>query len=187
LAFAVFLSLMKKKYRSTFWSMETGNEWVQSYFLRGEIDDIKANVLTKNRAKWKAIEPQVEEWVREGWMRWVREKPAWFSDNWKARVPSDWVPKEGKAEHRKARESVRKASVLHVPRLSRVSAGAQGAVASINGSAKKISGVFNSGKKIVLVREEEEEEEEEEEAEEEQNGGAAEATRGGGRVQPVMR
>jgi hypothetical protein len=99
-------------------------------------------------------------------MGWEREKPDWFTDNWKAKVPVDWVPKEGKAEHRKARESVRKASVMHVPRLSRASAGVQGAVASINGSAKKISGVFNSGKKLVLVREEEEEEEEEEEKEE---------------------
>jgi hypothetical protein len=95
---------MKKFYRSTFWSMETGNEWVQSYFLDGESDDIKCSTLWFNKAKWKAIEPQVKEWAREGWMGWEKEKPDWFTDNWKARVPADWVPKEGKVEHKKARE-----------------------------------------------------------------------------------
>jgi hypothetical protein len=48
----------------------------------------------------------VKEWVGEGWMRWKRDKPDWFTDNWKARVPSDWVPKEGKEEWDKARKSV---------------------------------------------------------------------------------
>ena len=99
--------MMKKTHRSTFWSMETGNEWVQSYFLQGGSDSIKMNVLTKNKAKWKAIEPQVKEWVGEGWMGWERDKPDWFTDNWKAKVPADWVPKEGKAGYERAKEGVR--------------------------------------------------------------------------------
>ncbi|GMI32546.1 hypothetical protein TeGR_g12943 [Tetraparma gracilis] len=122
LAFAVFLGLMKKKYRSTFWSMETGNEWIQSYFLQGKNDAIKMNVVKFNKGKWEAIEPQVKEWVREGWMGWERDKPEWFSDYWKSQVPADWVPKEGKAEHAKARRrsiagSARKGSVLFGPKI----------------------------------------------------------------------
>jgi hypothetical protein len=112
LAFAVFLGLMKKKYRSTFWSMETGNEWVQSYFLQGKNDAIKMNVVKFNKGKRKAIEPQVKEWVREGWMGWERDKPDWFTDNWKARVPADWVPKEGKEEHKRAKDCVRRMSFV---------------------------------------------------------------------------
>ena len=103
--------MMKKHYRSTFWSMETGNEWIQAFFLQGGSDDIKKNVLKYNSAKWKAIEPQVKEWVREGWMGWERDKPDWFTNNWKARVPADWVPKEGKAGHERAKESVRRRSI----------------------------------------------------------------------------
>ena len=95
---------MKKNYRSTFWSLETGNEWIQAFFINGGSDDGKKNVLKYNKVKWKAIEPQVKEWVGEGWMGWERGKPDWFTDNWKSRVPVDWVPKEGKAEHMKARE-----------------------------------------------------------------------------------
>jgi hypothetical protein len=163
-AFAVFLRLMKKQYRSTFWRMETGNEYVQGFFLQGGSDNIKKNVLEFNKAKWKAIEPQVKEWVGEGWTEWERGKPDWFTDNWKARVPADWVPEEGQAEHRRARESVRNASV------------------------KKLS-LFGSANKLMLVREEEEEAEEEEEEDEEEIEEAlalAEAMRGGNRVQPVL-
>ncbi|GMI27852.1 hypothetical protein TeGR_g10416 [Tetraparma gracilis] len=111
LAFAIFLSLMKKKYRSTFWSMETGNEWIQAFFIQGGSDDIKKNVLKYNSAKWKAIEPQVKEWIRDGWVGWERDKPDWYTDNWKAKVPGDWVPKEGKAGHERAKESVRRRSI----------------------------------------------------------------------------
>jgi hypothetical protein len=110
LAFGLFLSLMAKKYRSSFWSMETGSTWIQSYFLQGEDDLSKSNIITKNKGKWKAIEPQVKEWVREGWVGWEREKPAWFTDPWKAKVPVDWVPKEGRGGWKKARESERRRS-----------------------------------------------------------------------------
>jgi hypothetical protein len=165
--------LMKKNYRSTFWSMETGNEWVQSYFLQGGSDSIKMNVLTKNKAKWKAIEPQVKEWVGEGWMGWERDKPDWFTDNWKSWVPVDWVPKEGEAEHKRARESERRRSIA--------------------GSARKGSVLYESAKKLVNVmgvdgadeRPERRVGEGRRDAEEEK--GSAEAVRGGSRVQPVIR
>ena len=165
--------MMKKNYRSTFWSMETGNEWVQSYFLQGGSDSIKMNVLTKNKAKWKAIERQVKEWVGEGWMGWERDKPDWFTDNWKAKVPADWVPKEGKAEHERVKESERRRSIA--------------------GSARKGSVMYESAKKLVNVMDVDGADERPErrvgegrrDAEEEK--GSAEAVRGGSRVQPVIR
>jgi hypothetical protein len=102
---------MKKKYRSTFWSMETSTENIHAYFLQGGGEAIKMNVVNFNKGKWKAIEPQVKEWVGEGWLGWEREKPDWFTDNWKAKVPVDWVPKEGKAGHERAKEGVRRRSI----------------------------------------------------------------------------
>ena len=97
--------MMKKQFRSTFWSIETGNEWIQSFFLRGGGDEIKKNILEFNQGKWKAIEPQVKEWVAGGWLGWERDKPGWFTDNWKARVPEAWVPREGKAGWNVARRN----------------------------------------------------------------------------------
>ncbi|GMI30494.1 hypothetical protein TeGR_g8045, partial [Tetraparma gracilis] len=122
IAFAVFLSLMKKKYRSTFWSKETGNEWAQSFFLQGGSDDIKKNIFKYNLAKWEPIESQVKEWVKEGWMEWEKDKPDWFNDNWKAKVPVDWVPKEGKAGWK---ESVRRRSISVAERKGSVLFGAK--------------------------------------------------------------
>jgi hypothetical protein len=114
---------MKKRYRSTFWSTETGNEWVQTAFLQGASDAIKKSVLTKNKGKWKAIEPQVKEWVKGGWLGWERDNPDWFTDHWKSKVPSDWVPTEGKPEHKRAKESVRRRSIADSARRGSESEG----------------------------------------------------------------
>ena len=165
--------MMKKKYRSTFWSMETGNEWIQSVIILGENDRIKQEIFDFNPAKWKAIAPQVKEWVGEGWIGWEREKPDWFTDNWKAKGPADWVPKEGKAEHERVKESERRRSIA--------------------GSARKGSVMYESAKKLVNVmgvdgadeRPERRVGEGRRDAEEEK--GSAEAVRGGSRVQPVIR
>jgi hypothetical protein len=169
----VFLSLMKKNYRSTFWSMETGNAWVQSYFLHGGSDSIKMNVLNLNKAKWKAIEPQVKELVEEGWMGWERDKPDWFTDNWKARVPADWVPKEGKAEHLKARETVRKTE--RRPRLSRLSS-----LLRVQGEGDEGGGAKMLRPTLASMNEEDDKDEMDVE-------GSMDAIRAGSRVQPVIR
>ena len=34
----------------------------------------------------------VEAFVREGWARWVREEPEWFTEEWRARVPPEFTP-----------------------------------------------------------------------------------------------
>jgi hypothetical protein len=57
--------------------------------------------------------------VAEGWIEWERDKPDWFTEHWKALVPADWVPTEGKAEWQKARDSVVSAMVSQ-GRLSRI-------------------------------------------------------------------
>lgn len=60
-AFVVFLGLMRKGYRRTFWSTETGNEWLQSYIMEVADDETKSKIITSNRAKWSSVESQVEE------------------------------------------------------------------------------------------------------------------------------
>ena len=164
----MFLSLMRKKYHSTFYSMETGTEWIQSVVILGENDRIKQEIFDCNPAKWKAIEPQVKEWVGEGWMGWERDKPDWFTDNWKAKVPADWVPKEGKAEHERVKESERRRSIA--------------------GSARKGSVMYESAKKLVNVMGSDGGGEvPEARVGEGGEQASAEAVRGGSRVQPVIR
>lgn len=59
-------------------------------------------MLDLNRKKWKAIEPQVKLWVLRNFSRWMLEKPEWFTETWKSRLPLDWVPQEGKSAIRKS-------------------------------------------------------------------------------------
>jgi hypothetical protein len=162
-AFAVFLRFMKKEIRNTFWSMETGTEMMQSAFLLGENDSIKSMLLDNNRTKWKEIEPQVKEWVETGWLRWERDKPEWFDDNWKSKVPEEWVPREGKEEWKRALETVRGSKLGIMSLVARQ---------TLRGVQEDEDGIL---------------ERDEEEASTGEAAAAAEVVRGGGRVQPVIR
>ena len=90
--FGLFLSLMKKEYRNSFFSFETGAAFDQNKFLFGEDDYKKAQVMNKSRMRWKSIEMEVQTWVRENWERWEEEQPDWFTEAWKSRVPEEMIP-----------------------------------------------------------------------------------------------
>jgi len=70
--FGVFLLLMKKEYRGTFFAMSK-----QQVMDRFSADDeaVKATVLKKNKKQWRAIREDVKEWVQANWWRWKEEKP----------------------------------------------------------------------------------------------------------------
>ena len=88
----VFLSLIKKEYIGTFYSTQTGNEYVQNKFLKGETDQIKAKILNKNPHCWKSIRPQVRGWLLENWYMWEDEKPEWFDEVFMSWVDDDMMP-----------------------------------------------------------------------------------------------
>jgi hypothetical protein len=87
-----FLKLMKKKYRKTFISAETGNEWAMSFFLKGDTDAKRVKPLRINKNKWRKIRPEMKEFVLANWDKWDEERPEFFSDAFKARVDDDMVP-----------------------------------------------------------------------------------------------
>jgi len=93
--FLIFLFLMKKKYRGTFFSLQTGNDYVQNYFLEKQnTDERRASIVKKNRHLWQSIRPQVREWLKENWLRWVEEKPEWFNQVFISNVDYDLLPPE---------------------------------------------------------------------------------------------
>jgi hypothetical protein len=108
LLFAVFFFNIEKRYWGTFYSFEMGKDLTVKNFREGA-DDVKA-VFTFQRSKhhWKAIEEDVRAWVEANWVRWEEEKPKWFDDAMRARVPIEYIPGAGEARRR---ESVRRASV----------------------------------------------------------------------------
>jgi hypothetical protein len=91
--FVLFLMLMKKEYRKTFFSLETGNEWAMSFFLKGDTDAKRVKPLRLNKIKWKKIRPEMKEFVMENWDGWEEERPEFFTEAFKKRVPDDMLPR----------------------------------------------------------------------------------------------
>ena len=83
------------QYRNTFLSAETGGQMTRKNFLEGT-DVMKAIIFAKNKSHRKPIEGKVESWVKESWATWEEEKPDWFTDQWKARVPEYMKPAKKK-------------------------------------------------------------------------------------------
>jgi hypothetical protein len=93
LTFAYFVYQMDPKYRRTFSVVETGCQWVQNYFLKGETDEVRAEIVMCNYNMWKSIRPEVVEWFHENWGKWADEKPKWFTGAFKKRLDDDLLPK----------------------------------------------------------------------------------------------
>jgi hypothetical protein len=108
LCFAVFFLNIEKKYLHTFWSLQRGKDMTMAYFLEGKSDQIMFSALKKSRHHWVSIEGEMKKWIELNWAKWEEEKPDWFTDVMKARVPVDFIPADGDARRR---ESVRRASV----------------------------------------------------------------------------
>jgi hypothetical protein len=105
--FAVFFFNIERKYWHTFWSATRGKDMTMAYFLEGKSDAVKFEVMGNSRHHWVSIEEKVKKWVGENWARWEEEKPEWFTDAMKAKVPVEFIPTSGEARRR---ESMRRAS-----------------------------------------------------------------------------
>jgi len=122
--FGVFLLLMKKEYRRTFFTTKTGKQQVMDKFSADD-EAVIASVLKKNKNMWRAIREDVKVWVQANWWRWKEEKPAWFDLAWQSKVPEEWITD---VEERARLDEVR----MNGRRRS---------------SVEKIKGVFGKGEK----------------------------------------
>jgi hypothetical protein len=141
---ALGVSIMKKEYRKTFVSLETGCEWAQKFFLEGETDEVKSAVTGCNKKKWGPVKEPVKEWVQEKWFTWKEEKPGWFTDAWIAKVPDDFIPAR---EDRVALQKMRRRSSFFggndggngSRRLSLKGGGGMGSVVPVSGAEDAVA------------------------------------------------
>ena len=92
-SFGVLLLTMERKYVRTFFSTQTGAEFVMSQFLDNDgNDEQQAEVFYKNQELWRPIRPQVQAWLRSRFRTWRQNKPAWFTDALVACIPTDMLP-----------------------------------------------------------------------------------------------
>ena len=92
-SFGVLLLTMERKYVRTFFSAQTGGEFVMSHFLANDgNDELRAEVFYENEELWRPIRPQVQAWLHLCYRTWRRTKPAWFTDALVACIPTDMLP-----------------------------------------------------------------------------------------------
>jgi len=93
--FAAFMFMIKKKYRRTFYSLQTACQSAQALFLdEKNSDHTRAMIVERNKHQWQSIRPQVAEWFELNWLRWEEEKPVWFNPVFVSHVDDDLVPVE---------------------------------------------------------------------------------------------
>jgi hypothetical protein len=130
-SFAIFCATMEGKARRRFFSFETGSAFAMSHFVEGLDDASKCSIFGFSPRVWKCIRGDVEQWIADGWWRWENEKPGWFDEEFKRRVPREMIPKRA-AEVKKS-EQRRKRSL---PRISPMSSKSSSRGASRDSSPK---------------------------------------------------
>jgi hypothetical protein len=89
----VLLLTMERKYVRTFFSTQTGGEYLMSQFLDNDgSDELRAEVFWYNQELWRPIRPQVQAWLHSHFRMWRRNKPVWFTDALVACIPTDMLP-----------------------------------------------------------------------------------------------
>jgi len=92
ITFAVFLGLMKKGYRRTFFSTTSGKANTSNYFLLRTDESVRCIMITDNKLLWREMRADVKTWVLKNWWRWMEEKPDWFTEAWVKKLPDDFIP-----------------------------------------------------------------------------------------------
>ena len=110
--FGVFMSLVKKGYKKTFFSTQTGKAQVIQRFMKGEGDAMKSSIMKRNKKMWRAIRDAVKEWVLLNYWMWEADRPEWFTESWIAKVPPDMIPSEAKQAVKDIRANARRRSSL---------------------------------------------------------------------------
>ena len=92
LSFLVFFTSIDKKYLRTFFSFKRGKDLTIERF-RDSTDANKADAIFNNsRHHWESIEGEVETWVAANWNLWEEEKPKWFDEAIRAKIPIEFIP-----------------------------------------------------------------------------------------------
>ena len=93
MALLVLPTMIKPEYIRTFVSLQSGCNYQMSTFHNNEDNHAnRVRILFGNERKWKKIRPEVKQWVLDNYADWVSDQPSWFTEDVKARIPSDFIP-----------------------------------------------------------------------------------------------
>ena len=121
-----FISVMNRKYLSTFYNFDTVSDYERKCFLnaREDQDDVKSETLADHPDVYHTWgEELLKPWTLKNWDRWEEERPTWFTDAWIECVPNDYIPYDWRVKYNKTKGRVenpqmrRRSSVQQVKML----------------------------------------------------------------------
>ena len=92
ICFAIFFASIKQKYRATFFSTTTAKQFRIKDFREAKSDFARSNILKLHPSYYKSVRGEVEQWVRENYETWIEEKPDWFTERARKKIPKDMIP-----------------------------------------------------------------------------------------------
>jgi hypothetical protein len=110
-SFVLILKLMKREFRSTFFSLKKGKDVTMDRF-RSLDDAVRITIFKKNKAHWKPIRSEVKTWVSENWWRWKDEEPAWLTASAIAKIPEDFFPSDEAVAAVRKEKNARRGSLV---------------------------------------------------------------------------
>ncbi|GMI16546.1 hypothetical protein TrLO_g10802 [Triparma laevis f. longispina] len=88
----IFYFIIKKEFRPTFYTTETGMQSTRRQFIDSDSDEARSKIFNYNDIMLRPIMPKIEHWILTNWFRWLEEKPEFFTDRWRALVPPYMIP-----------------------------------------------------------------------------------------------
>ena len=110
LCFCIFLRLINKEYRCTFYDTRTGCEFLIDNWRNGISDKERFYIFSKQKMLYKSINKELKDWLSDNWERWEEEKEDWFTAKMIGKIPSELLPDKLIKELggiKKARNSIR--------------------------------------------------------------------------------
>jgi hypothetical protein len=92
-AFVAFLLSIKRSHVHTFYSLDTGAQYLQRMFTEAEDDAKRKIVFGYNHRMWGPIREEVADWIELNWPAWKQDPPTWFTQDWIDQIPDDMLPK----------------------------------------------------------------------------------------------
>jgi len=89
--FCIFYFGIKAEYRRTFTDPITGWQFTVNQFINGN-EFQKSQIFGYNHRHWVSIRGDVKNWTLSNWVRWQQDKPDWFTEDFIASVPDDFIP-----------------------------------------------------------------------------------------------
>jgi len=89
LSFVALMLTIKRQYRGSFVSLQTGGAFSQSHFLDHAR---RAHIFLYNERLWRSIRDLVRQWALGAYTMWLQLRPAWFNDALCALIPDDFMP-----------------------------------------------------------------------------------------------